>query len=579
MSIRVAARSLCAIVLVIAACGRGTREPRPAPTPGAPAAPDTGAAARAAAARADSIRRDSLRADSVRIDSLRQDSIRLARQRPVPPTPAGPRGRPRQERRCQLEFPNTPATRAQSVRDPSTGRANTFVGGGVVAKCVGQDVTLYADSAELYDTIKTYHLFGNVRYRESRVNIDADRVTYTLSDERILAEQNVRATMPSGSSMTGPQAEYFRPVAPIRTVAMLSAILRPTFTLVQKDSTGKPGEPAKLQADRVKVIGDTLYYAGGNVDITRTDLHATSDSAFMDEVKQYGRLLIRPQVEGRGERKFVLRGRAIDFFSRNRLVERVLSVDSAQAVSGDLDLQSDSIDLRVTENKLSRAYAWGPTRARAVSPSRTIIADSLDVQMPNQRVSEVHALGTAYAETQPDTTKIKTDERDWLRGDTIIAKFDSATTRDSAAARDSTAAKDTATAAAKAAVKDTASTAAKAAAKDTATAADTSSQPRIRELLANGNASSYYQIPSNKGPTEPPSVNYVRGRIITVSFDGEEVESVVVEDQAAGVFLEPATDTTQARRNARPGAPVRPPGTPPQQRPPVVRPPPGISRP
>jgi len=363
--------------------------------------------------------------------------------------------------------------------------------------------------------------------------------------------------------MVGKEAEYLRPVAPIRQVAQLNATQRPTFTLVQKDSTGKAGEPAKLQADRVKVIGDTLYYAGGNVDITRTDLHATSDSAFMDEVKQYGRLLIRPQVEGRGERKFVLRGRAIDFFSRNRLVERVLSVDSAQAVSGDLDLQSDSIDLRVTENKLSRAYAWGPTRARAVSPSRTIIADSLDVQMPNQRVSEVHALGTAYAETQPDTTKIKTDERDWLRGDTIIAKFDSAATRDSAAARDSTAAKDTATAAA----------------KDSASAADTSSQPRIRELLANGNASSYYQIPSNKGPTEPPSVNYVRGRIITVSFDAQEVESVVVEDQAAGVFLEPATDTTQARRNARPGTPVRPPGTPPQQRPPVVRPPPGISRP
>ena len=443
----------------------------------------------------------------------------------------------------------------KSVRDPSTGRSNTFVGGGVVAKCIGQDVTLYADSAELYDTIKTYYLFGNVRYRESRVNIDADRVTYTLSDERILAEQNVRATMPSGSSMTGPQAEYFRPVAPIRTVSMLTASLRPTFTLVQKDSTGKPGEPAKLRADRVKVMGDTLYYAGGNVDITRPDLHATSDSAFMDEVKQYGRLLIRPQIEGRGERKFVLRGRAIDFFSKNRLVERVLSVDSAQAVSGDLDLQSDSIDLRVTENKLSRAYAWGPTRARAVSPTRTIIADSIDVQMPNQSVSEVHALGTAYAETQPDTTKIKTEERDWLRGDTIVAKFDSATARDSAPARTP------------------------ATAKDSAAARDTSSRPRIRELLANGNASSYYQIPSNKGPTEPPSVNYVRGRIITVSFDAEEVQSVVVEDQAAGVFLEPATDTTQARRNARPGTPARPPGAPPPQRPPAVRPSPAISRP
>jgi hypothetical protein len=530
------AQSLFAAALVLAACGRGARERQPAPTPAAPVADTAAQRVAEAQARADSVRRDSVRADSVRRDSLQRDSVRLAQQA-APPAPAG--ARPRQERRCQLEFPNTPQTRAKSVRDPSTGRSNTFVGGGVVARCIGQDVTLYADSAELYDTIKLYYLFGNVRYREARVNLDADRVTYFLSEERILAEQNVRATMPSGSSMTGSRAEYFRPVAPVRTVSMLVATQRPRFTIIQRDSTGKPSEPATLLADRVSAIGDTVYYAGGDVDITRPDLHATSDSAFMDELKQYGRLLVRPQVEGRGERKFVLRGRAIDFFSKDRLVERVLAVDSAQAVSGDLDLRSDTIDLRVTENKLSRAYAWGPSRARAVSPDRTILADSLDVQMPNQRVSEVHAVRQAYAETVPDTTKLKSTERDWLRGDTIVAAFDSAQTPDTAAA-------------------------------------DTSSRPRIRELVANGNASSYYQIPSNKGPAEPPSVNYVRGRVITVSFENQEVESVVVQDKAAGVFLEPSNDTTAARRDTQPGAP---PSGPRPQRPPPVRPPSAISRP
>src|SRR4029453_4300824 len=216
------------------------------------------------------------------------------------------------------------------------------------------------------------------------------------------------------------------------------------------------------------VIDDTVYYAGGNVDITRPDLHATSDSAYMNESRQYGRLVKRPQIAERGERQerqFILRGKAIDLFSKNRLLERVLSVDSAQAVSGDLDLRSDSIDLRITDNKLSRAQSWGPTRAGAVSPDRTIIADSLDVLMPNQRVREVHAIRDAYAETVPDSTKLKSDQRDWLRGDTIVASFDSALK------------------------------------------ADTSSKPRIRELFANGNASSFYQIPSNKGVTEPPSIN------------------------------------------------------------------------
>jgi len=502
-------RSLCAAGLALVACGRGSREPTPSAVPALPPRPDTAVARKAGVS--DSARRAALRADSQavaknRTDSLAHDTV-LARK-PGPPTPAGATGRPKQERRCQLDFPNTPETRVQIVQDPATKRNNTFVGGGVVAKCVGQDVTLVADSAELCDTIKLYYLFGNVHYREPRVNIDADKVTYFLSDERILAEQNVHATMPSGSTMTGPQAEYFRPVAPIRQVARLNAIQRPTFTLVQKDSTGKQLDPAKLLADRVSVIDDTVYYAGGNVDITRPDMHATSDSAYMNETRQYGRLLKRPQIEGRGEkqeRQFTLRGKAIDLFSNNRLLERVLSVDSAQAVSGDLDLRSDSIDLRITDNKLSRAQSWGPSGARAVSPDQTITADSLDVIMPNQRVREVHAINRAFAETVPDSTKLKSKEKDWLRGDTILATFDTALT------------------------------------------ADTSSKPRIRQLLATGNASSFYQIPSNKGATEPPNLNYVRGRVITVSFEQQEVQRVVVEEQAAGIFMEPGSDSTAAK--------------------------------
>jgi hypothetical protein len=169
-----------------------------------------------------------------------------------------------------------------------------------------------------------------------------------------------------------------------------------------------------------------------------------------------------------------------------------------------------------------------------VSPDRTITADSLAVSMPNQRVNEVHAIRRAYAETSPDTMKLKSAQRDWLRGDTIVAALDSALT------------------------------------------ADTSSKPRIRELFANGNASSFYQIPSNKGPTAPPSVNYVRGRTITVNFVSQEVQSVIVEEQAAGIFAEPAADSTGKKQPARPGTPATG-GR--QQRPPATRPPSGAPRP
>ena len=49
---------------------------------------------------------------------------------------------------------------------------------------------LHADlvaTAEKQDTITLYHRCGNVRSRETRVNIDADRVTYFRGEERSLS--------------------------------------------------------------------------------------------------------------------------------------------------------------------------------------------------------------------------------------------------------------------------------------------------------------------------------------------------------------------------------------------------------
>jgi len=75
------------------------------------------------------------------------------------------------------------------------------------------------------------------------------------------------------------------------------------------------------------------------------------------------------------------------------------------------------------------------------------------------------------------------------------------------------------------------------------------------QLLATGNASSFYQVPSNKGVNEPPNLNYVRGRVITVSFEKQEVQTVVVQEQAAGIFLEPGNDSTAAKPKPKTGTP------------------------
>jgi hypothetical protein len=212
----------------------------------------------------------------------------------------------------------------------------------------------------------------------------------------------------------------------------------------------------------------------------------------------------------------------IEIYTRDRQAERVVSTDSASAVSKDLRLRADTIDLRVDQQKLQRAFAFG-RRAHATTPQRDIYADSLHVVMPNQKVREFFAIGAAYAESDPDSTKIISDERDWLRGDTIHAVFDSLPPT------------------------------------------DTTSTPDVRSLLASGNASSYFQVPpSDSGQRGAPAINYVRGRVIQVEFANREAEIVRVVDQATGVYVEPSSDTARAR--PRPGA------TPPRRPPPNSRP-------
>jgi hypothetical protein len=169
-------------------------------------------------------------------------------------------------------------------------------------------------------------------------------------------------------------------------------------------------------------------------------------------------------------------------------------------VSQDLELLADSVDLRITQNQLNRVMAWGKkSRARAVSPERLVTADSIDAQLPNQRLRIVNAVGKAYANSVPDTSKIISTERDWMKGDVVVAEFDSIAPT------------------------------------------DTTSKPQPKKLVATGNAASYYQLAgsgSAAGKTQP-NINYVRGRVITVTFANRAVDKVDVVDKATGVYLEP----------------------------------------
>ncbi len=431
-------------------------------------------------------------------------------------------------RNCDLVFPNTPATRL-TLTKLATGKYNTYSGGGVVAHCEGQNNTLLADSAEYYEEQGLLYLIGNVHYSEPRAKVDSRTMTYFQADDHLHAEGDVHGVFTNGSEMHGPVADYYRATAQ-RPLARLVAQNHPILDIVRPEAKGrgagadtskrKGPEKARVLAAQIVMEGDSLVYASGQVQLIRPDLTARGDSAFLDNGREFARLMRQPSIEGKSSRPFTLTGGVIDLFSRQRELERVLATPDGHALSKELEMVADSIDLRFTASQISRAIAWGPKRAHAISPDREIIADSIDAYMPEQHPREIFAVRKAFASSTPDTAQIISTERDWMLGDTIVARFDSVAPADSAA------------------------------------------KARIRLITASGNARSFYQVRSARGPRDRPAINYVRGRLITVDFRDGKVATVVVTDKAAGVYIDPVTDKPQLPGRTGPGtggAPARPP--------------------
>ncbi len=448
--------------------------------------------------------------------------------------------------KCRFELDRSPSTHLDSHKLPS-GQYNNFIGGGVVARCPQQNLVLRSDSLEQYGDEGRFYFIGHVDYREPRLRLKSDYLNYFQRDERLLATQNVVATLPTGSQLTGPQLEFFRAVPGIRQQQSGTAIGRPTINLVERDSSGRPQPPVRITANTVYMIGDSIVSAVGQVVVVRPELTAVGDSLYADGGAGLLRMMRQPRITGTKGRPFTLVGETIDLHTKQRKLERVLAKNDAQAHSEDLDLKSDTIDLRVDNDLLQQAFVWGRSRAHATSPTQTMVADSIHVIMPGQHVRELHALRNATAEAMPDTTKFHTKEMDRLTGDTIVAHFDSVPAK------------------------------------------DTTSKPKIRLLVASGHATSLQHLAPKDTSLCLPAINYVTGRVITVHFDSAQVSTVDIADKdgSTGAYLEPdstavgarchapvvaSTADSTARAPAGRPMPARPPVSPPRAATPAVVP-------
>lgn len=487
----------------------------------------------------DSLRADVARPDTARpagidsaaaADSLARAAEDSARAAAKAAPPAEPPPKPRRDdaatRECLLDFSDSPPeSRLTYVRFPD-GTANTYVGGGFVGHCQGEQNTIRADSAENFQLAGILNLFGSVVYEEpGKMRFRSDRATYFTKEERVFAEGNVVGTqLQSGSTLTGPTLEYYRAIPGARPFSRLVAPNRPTLRLVELDSAGKELPPTYLTANTIEDVADSLLYGWGLVTIDRGTLHAESDSAAFDKARSRARLIRSAFIVSRDTTQpFRLSGDTIDLFTDEKVIERVLAIHNAYGTSRDVVLRAEFIDMRFEEQQVQEAYAFGTGRARATTSAQELEADSIAIRMPAQVVREIRAFGTASASGEPDTTKIRSEERDILRGDTIFAFFDSLQPP-----------------------------------------ADSTNRVDVREIRARGNASSLFQIASSRGPEFPPSINYVRGRAILVVFDSGAVRDVTVDSSAFGVYLEAVPDslTDSTSTTGRPPARRAPPPAP-----------------
>jgi hypothetical protein len=410
--------------------------------------------------------------------------------------------------------------------------------GGITVVCRSRHITLVADSGHMIANVRV-DLFGHVHYTEpSRIELRSDVLTYYQLDERIVVTGNVTATLPSGSTLVGPEAMYLRQVTGRRSIDSLTAIRSPTVTIAAQGDTGKP---VIVNATTIFMRGDSIISASRKVVITRPDLIARGDSAYLDgrANQETIRLMFTPSVEGLQGKKFRLEGTIIDAYSKDKKLQRVVARGKGLATSQDLEITSDTIDLRMSNDAMERAIAWShPGQARATTTSESILADSIDVVMPKQKIRIVHAVRRAYAQADADTVRFRTTEKDWLRGDTVTAWFDTTATK------------------------------------------DTSTTPPLKQILAvhrGDSAQAYYHMAPSDTAVHTPAISYVRGGQIRLDFDNRKVAMVAVRDSVFGMYLEPHRDSVAApaatagkgsRKTPTRPAPKRPPAATPVRKPP-----------
>jgi hypothetical protein len=346
----------------------------------------------------------------------------------------------------------------------------------------------YADSVAWRAHLGRADFVGNVAFSDSLSRLTSDRASYYQSDDRLEAFDNVRlVNLENGSVLSGPHLVYMRSSEDTDD-AELFADRRPR---VEYRSEGDSTNSTVIIGDRVRLVGSSTAWAGGNVEIEQEGFSASGDSATLNLDTEDGVLIGHAEAVGQDSIGYTLRGNRIAYRMVDSQLNWVQSQERAEGLSEEWRIVGDTIEFAIAEDKIQAGMVWGDSiHPRAMSETYTLSGDSLAVDLPDQVLTEMRGFGNARATARADSTST---EVDWIAGDTVVARFES-----------------------------------------TESGART-----LAELRANGNARAFYQIFDEEFPESPPGFSYSRGLRIIALFEEETLQRVDVVGQADGIYLEP----------------------------------------
>jgi hypothetical protein len=421
--------------------------------------------------------------------------------------------------------------------------------------------SIQADSSVIFEATAFMQLFGRVIFREQRRELHADRAQYFSRVNRLQAQGSVLLTnLEDGSWVSGEDLVILEETVDRAEEEVTVREGRPHARLVPKvglDSmaTGDSGEPENLKsaspyevdANLIRLVGDRLFQARGQVEITHESLQSYGDSVEFQQDIGWVTLFNNARVlsgDTIAADRLDLRGDTITMSVPNDQIDEMESRGRAQLLTDDVDMRGPVIRLAFANEALERVFAvqrpvdedppprvigadtsivlTPPTQPIAFAEDFRITGDSIEADLLGGGLDRVVATGAARGvSTARDSLNTEnTDElirSDWIEGDTITATFGSTPIDSISVESDSS---------------------------GTAESTD-----RLLDMLvATGEARSFYRSTPDSAPAGSSGVgslelNYVVGDEVRLFMRDGEVDRMEV-DNPRGVYLQPRGPST-----------------------------------